>query len=271
MSKTLERVAPFLPQGGKAIFMKGPHCVEEVERAVSDFQDDFTLEKDLSYHIPGTPHLRRLVVFTRRSRPSKRPMESSPHPPAREASPGLGAGREAKEIESPNNRAFKTFLKLGGTRGIRKHGLALISGPKNVADILRDFPRHCTGIIFSHDHGEPAENIPLHVTPYRVAADLFRQIDFHDTHQPILLVRVPSFPPWDETEWPAGCTLCVPFQDPANVGAVIRSAAAFGAPLPPQVGEGGRQQSFQSAFLRRPLRLRSDRLGGSADHPIGGR
>ena len=31
-----------------------------------------------------------------------------------------------------------------------------------------------------------------------------------------------------EEPWPAGCTLFIPFQDPENVGAGSRSAAAFG-------------------------------------------
>ena len=63
--KTLDRVMKCLEPGGKAIFMKGPSCNEEMEQALSVFRDTYKLSLDLSYTIPHSSHHRRLLVFKR--------------------------------------------------------------------------------------------------------------------------------------------------------------------------------------------------------------
>ena len=55
----------FIDTEGKAIFMKGPQCEEEVEAALERFGGQYRLCLDLPYAIPHTPHRRRLVVFER--------------------------------------------------------------------------------------------------------------------------------------------------------------------------------------------------------------
>lgn len=63
--KTLDRVMKCLVPGGRAIFMKGPGCNDELEEALSAFQDKYQLTQDISYTIPYSPHRRRLIVFER--------------------------------------------------------------------------------------------------------------------------------------------------------------------------------------------------------------
>jgi 16S rRNA (guanine527-N7)-methyltransferase len=65
--KTLDRVKKCLVPGGKAIFMKGPGCNDELEEALRAFESSYKLIKDVSYMVPHSSHHRRLIVFERLS------------------------------------------------------------------------------------------------------------------------------------------------------------------------------------------------------------
>ena len=129
------------------------------------------------------------------------------------------------DISSRSNPRFKTFAGLRSGQGVRKYGLSFLSGLKQVKEVLREFPDRCEALILEARH---SLSIPEGMKGYRLGPELFREIDVYGTKQPVLLVRAGPLPAWNAEKYPSGCTLLIPFQDPANVGAVIRSAAAFG-------------------------------------------
>jgi 16S rRNA (guanine527-N7)-methyltransferase len=214
---TLDRVSGCLASGGQAIFMKGPECEAEVKAAMEKFDSRFRLARQIDYQIPHTSHARRLIVFQRIDEPlrERRATAMSQHP--------------CRVIESEQNSIFKDLKKLLSGRGIKKQRKALISGSKQVAEVLRDSPEQCLAWITTGHQQPPPAGAPAQVTWYQLTGPLFKTIDVIGTDAPILLVKTPDIKQWTAAEGlPPGCSVLVPFQDPENVGALIRSAVAFG-------------------------------------------
>ncbi len=138
--------------------------------------------------------------------------------------------RSFRRIESEDNRLFKQLAQTLTGRGIRKHDAALVAGSKIIADILRASPRIAQAWIAAPKMAPPPADLPAHAAWYELAPRLFKKLDVNGTGAPLLWVTPPALATWlPKDGFAPGCTVLVPFQDPENVGAVIRSAVAFGA------------------------------------------
>ena len=210
VAKTLKRALGFLPQNGKAIFMKGPSVDPELEEADREFNADFELMEDRSYTIGETQLKRRLVVYERRSKASRKIVESE---------------IKIKEIASSRNPEYKVWQSLLSGRGIKKHGLAMLSGPKQTAEMLAEFPERIQAVLWNNRDSAEAS---FGRNQCCLRPEIFRDLDVFGAGPPLMVVAVPDMPELG-SDLPDGATVFIPFQDPSNVGAVIRSAAALGA------------------------------------------
>jgi 16S rRNA (guanine(527)-N(7))-methyltransferase RsmG len=218
MADTMDRVSGCLARDGRIVFMKGPDCDAEIADALQRVDDAYELLQDTRYSIPTTDNRRRLVVFRRVGDPA----------PVRRAA--ADRRHRAVDIDSTDNRRFKQWKGLLTGRGIKKSGQALFSGARIISDALRRHPDACRTWISAGDNHPPPETAPATLDWARLSAPLFKHLDSFGTGHPLLVVDPPRMPAWDPEEgFSPGCSLLIPFQDPENVGAAIRSAVAFGA------------------------------------------
>lgn len=131
----------------------------------------------------------------------------------------------ARKINSSANGTFKELSSLVVSKGIQKKRSAIVSGEKFVHEIIEDHIDRVMAWVTMDDTPPPA-GLPQW---YQLAKPLFAELDVFGTGKPLIVVSAPELALYDEgNPWPLGCTLFIPFQNPDNCGAVIRTAAAFG-------------------------------------------
>ncbi|NJL24532.1 MAG: RNA methyltransferase [Calothrix sp. SM1_5_4] len=129
-----------------------------------------------------------------------------------------------EEISSPQNPKFKCWLSLLEAKGIKKEKLALVSGTKIVDELLRHSPDGVRALLLPPKADPPPA---IHGKIYRLSAPLFRDLDVMGTKATLAVIDRPEIEEWRH-EAPSGLELIVALSDPGNLGALLRSAEAFG-------------------------------------------
>ncbi|WII71882.1 TrmH family RNA methyltransferase [Bdellovibrio sp. 22V] len=136
------------------------------------------------------------------------------------------------EISSKTNDHFKRWSDLSSARGIKKHGEFILMGEKLIEEFLEN-PQFKIKAEIVHEDLRPVtssaaslkgQRIPV----FKLPKALFNEIDVVGTHYNLLVLEprdIAALP-----EKPAlGLEVLSPLGDPGNLGALARSALAFGA------------------------------------------
>jgi 16S rRNA (guanine527-N7)-methyltransferase len=222
LAETLMLVAGILPAGGALFLMKG----ERVERELSEAKKlpewkQFRGLRDYSYELGQTGIKRRIICLSKRG--------DSPGRLEPSAAGGLETAPKITEIASAVNSSYKNWRKLLTGHQIKKSGEALFSGKKIIKDLARLKPELIKAILARKLTELEGWSFPQETPIYLLRPEIFPALDAAGTGPPLVVAEAPYIPPWEPEDMAQGVTLFIPFQDPANVGAIIRSAAALGA------------------------------------------
>ncbi len=211
---SLRRAALILPPGGRVYLMKGPGVDGELREAEALPEwAEFELEDDRAYSFDQGRIKRRLITWRKR---------------AGAARPAPAPAHKIVEIASRENPRYKSWLKSLSGRGLKKSGQAIMAGRKFVAEILAARRPGIEGLIARRLDDLAGLDVPPDLTVHLIRPELFPDLDLFGAGPPLLIMNFAGLPAWDG-ELAAGLTVFLPFQDPANLGAAIRTSAALGA------------------------------------------
>ncbi len=139
-----------------------------------------------------------------------------------------------KEIVSAQNSQFKYWKSLLRSKGLRESKHFLLSGKKLVDEILDDpiWNKKVQTVLIESISDSNAisqwQNLFHSMPGVLLSSPLFKELDILGAGGPILVMEQPEIQMWNLQGSPQGFELLCPLGDPQNLGAVIRSAYAFG-------------------------------------------
>lgn len=136
------------------------------------------------------------------------------------------------EISSKTNDHFRRWVDLSSARGIKKHNEFILMGEKLIREFLED-PNFRIKAELVHEDLKSltmtaaslrGQRIPV----FKLPKALFNEVDVVGTHFNLLVLEPKEIAPLN-SEKAEGLEVITPLGDPSNLGALARSALAFGA------------------------------------------
>ncbi len=130
-----------------------------------------------------------------------------------------------KHISSADNGLFKELKSALEPKGIKKLGRFIVSGRKVVEEILAQGKLEVDFILAQEEMQLPSSKERFIV----LTKPLFQELDIFGTKSPLLALKTPKLSVWNQQDKAVGLEVLCALGEPSNLGALLRSAAAFGA------------------------------------------
>jgi len=130
------------------------------------------------------------------------------------------------QISSATNAQFRQWQSLLTAKGIKENKQFFLMGEKLVNEFLHSPVKgfNAEYLIFKEDPG-----MRTAARKTALSKELFDELDVLNTKAPLLIISYEEFPEKNFSAEPSGLELICPLGDPRNLGALMRTAVAFGA------------------------------------------